>query len=44
MYIDAKFNVDSGFAIKHGLNPWFDGFSDSQRQIAQEKRSSVEKG
>ena len=22
MYIDAEFDVDSDFAIKHGLNPW----------------------
>ena len=44
MYIDAEFNEDSDFIIKHDLNPCFDGFMDSQRQIAQEKRSSVEKG
>ena len=44
MYIDAKFDVDSYFAIKHGLNSWFEGFMDSQRQIAQEKCSNAEKG
>ena len=44
MYIDAEFDEDSDFAIKHGLNPRFDGFTDSQRQIAQETRSAAEKG
>ena len=44
MYINAQFDVDSYFAIKHGLNLGFHGFMDSQRKIAQEKRSAAEKG
>ena len=44
MYIDAIFDLDSDFAIKHGLKPCFEGFMDSQRQIAQEKRSNTKKG
>ena len=34
MHIDAKFDLDSDFFIKHGLNLRFDGVTDSQREIA----------
>ena len=33
-YINAKFDGDSDFALKHDLNPRFDGDINVQRQIA----------
>ena len=44
MYSNAEFDVNSDFAIKHGLDPWFDWGMDSQSQKAYLKRTQEEKG
>ena len=33
MYFDAELDLDSKFAINHGLKLWFDWVMDNQRQL-----------